>query len=96
MVQHSYRLMFLVHFLIQQDIIKNLAVDRKYMCILQASMQPVVSPLTPDSASCLALVQVTLSHLIAWIFLTSHKKNICKQQPDGGGPLCDQALFVGG
>lgn len=76
--------------------IKNLAVDKKYMCILQASVQPVVSPLKPDSANWFALVQITVSHLIAWIFLTSHKKNISKQQPDGRDPLWDQDLFVGG
>lgn len=72
--------------------IKNLAVDEKYMCIFQ----PVVSPLKPDSASWFALVQITVSHLIAWIFLTSHKKNISEQQPDGRDPLWDPAVFVGG
>lgn len=72
--------------------IKNLAVDKKCMCIFQ----PVVSPLKPDSASWFALVQIIVSHLIAWIFLTSHKKSVSKQQPDGRDPLWDPAVFVGG
>lgn len=52
--------MFLVHFLIQQDIIKNLAVDKKHMCIFQASIWPVVSSLKPDSAGTGANYSITL------------------------------------